>query len=70
MFLENIFEDVDAVLGDIIGRNTIKKGRAIMIGDKEVDYNPKFRLIIHTKMGNPHYKPELQVRHCSNCTLG
>jgi len=62
VFLENIFEDVDAVLGDIIGRNTIKKGRAIMIGDKEVDYNPKFRLIIHTKMGNPHYKPEMQAQ--------
>jgi hypothetical protein len=56
---------VDAVLGDVIGRNTIKKGRAIMIGDKEVEYNPKFRLILHTKMGNPHYKPEMQAQ----CTL-
>jgi dynein heavy chain len=63
--IENIFEEVDAVLGDVIGRNTIKKGRAIMIGDKEVEYNPKFRLILHTKMGNPHYKPEMQAQ----CTL-
>ena len=65
VLLENIFEDVDAVLGDVIGRNTIKKGRAIMIGDKEVEYNNKFRLILHTKMGNPHYKPEMQAQ----CTL-
>jgi len=65
LFIENIFEDVDAVLGDVIGRNTIKKGRAIMIGDKEVEYNSKFRLILHTKMGNPHYKPEMQAQ----CTL-
>jgi dynein heavy chain len=65
VLLENIFEEVDPVLGDVIGRNTIKKGRAIMIGDKEVEYNPKFRLILHTKMGNPHYKPEMQAQ----CTL-
>lgn len=38
VLLENIFEEVDAVLGDVIGRNTIKKGKAIMIGDKEVEY--------------------------------
>ena len=65
VLLENIFEDVDAMLNDVIGRNTIKKGRAIMIGDKEVEYNNKFRLILHTKMGNPHYKPEMQAQ----CTL-
>ena len=62
VMIENIFEDVDAVLGDVIGQNTIKKGRAIMLGDKEVEYNNKFRLILHTKMGNPHYKPEMQAQ--------
>jgi len=62
VLIENIFEDVDAVLGDVIGQNTIKKGRAIMLGDKEVEYNSKFRLILHTKMGNPHYKPEMQAQ--------
>jgi dynein heavy chain len=62
VLIENIFEDVDAVLGDVIGQNTIKKGRAIMLGDKEVEYNNKFRLILHTKMGNPHYKPEMQAQ--------
>ena len=65
VLIENIFEELDAVLGDVIGQNTIKKGRAIMIGDKEVEYNKKFRLILHTKMANPHYKPEIQAQ----CTL-
>jgi dynein heavy chain len=65
LLIENIFEDVDAVLGNLIGRNTVKKGRAIMIGDKEVEYNSKFKLVLHTKMGNPHYKPEMQAQ----CTL-
>ena len=65
VLIENLEEDVDPVLDPVIGRNTIKKGRAIKIGDKEVDYSPNFRLILHTKLANPHYKPELQAQ----CTL-
>jgi len=61
VLLENIEESVDPVLDPIIGRNTIKKGRAVKIGDKEVEYNPSFRLILQTKLANPHYKPEMQV---------
>jgi len=61
VLIENIEESVDPVLDPIIGRNTIKKGRAVKIGDKEVEYNPSFRLILHTKLANPHYKPEMQV---------
>ncbi|PIK38254.1 beta heavy chain of outer-arm axonemal dynein ATPase [Apostichopus japonicus] len=55
-------ESVDAVLDPILGRNTIKKGRYIKIGDKEVEYNSEFRLILHTKLANPHYKPEMQAQ--------
>jgi len=61
VLIENIEESVDPVLDPIIGRNTIKKGRAVKMGDKEVEYNPSFRLILHTKLANPHYKPEMQV---------
>jgi dynein heavy chain, axonemal len=32
------------------------------MGDKEVEYNSKFRLILHTKLANPHYKPEMQAQ--------
>ena len=28
----------------------------------QVEYNPQFKLFLHTKMSNPHYKPELQVK--------
>ncbi|KAF4519850.1 hypothetical protein B566_EDAN005192, partial [Ephemera danica] len=62
VLVENIGESVDPVLDPLLGRNLIKKGRAIKIGDKEVEYNPKFRLILHTKMANPHYKPEMQAQ--------
>ena len=36
--------------------------RYIKIGDKEVEYHPSFHLILHTKLANPHYKPEMQAQ--------
>lgn len=32
------------------------------MGDKEVENHPKFRMIIQTKLANPHYKPEIQAQ--------
>ncbi|XP_039357486.1 dynein heavy chain 17, axonemal isoform X15 [Mauremys reevesii] len=65
LIIENIGESVEPVLDPLLGRNTIKKGKYIKIGDKEVEYHPDFRLILHTKYFNPHYKPEMQAQ----CTL-
>uniref|UniRef100_A0A671VTL3 Dynein axonemal heavy chain 17 n=1 Tax=Sparus aurata TaxID=8175 RepID=A0A671VTL3_SPAAU len=65
VLIENLEELVDPVLGPLLGRETIKKGRYIKIGDKECEYNPSFRLILHTKLASPHYQPELQAQ----CTL-
>ncbi|MCJ8738612.1 hypothetical protein PDJAM_G00037770 [Pangasius djambal] len=65
LLIENISETVEPVLDPLLGRNTIKKGKYICIGDKEVEYHPNFRLILHTKHFNPHYKPEMQAQ----CTL-
>ncbi|KAB0805217.1 hypothetical protein PPYR_02187 [Photinus pyralis] len=62
ILIENIGETLDAVLDSILSRALIKKGKAIKIGDKEVDYDPRFRLILHTKLANPHYKPEIQAQ--------
>ncbi|XP_065217396.1 dynein beta chain, ciliary [Planococcus citri] len=62
VLLENIGEVLDPVLDPLLTRNLIKKGRAIKIGDKEVEYNSSFRLILHTKLANPHYKPEIQAQ--------
>ena len=38
------------------GRYTIR------LGDKEVEYNLKFRFYICTKMSNPHYTPEISTK--------
>jgi len=67
VMLENLQEVLDAVIGPIVGRQKIKKGRnyLVKLGDKEVEYHEKFKLILHTKLANPHYPPEVQAE----CTL-
>ena len=65
VLIENLPEYVDPVLDPLLGRNTIKKCKFIRIGDKEVDYHKDFKLILQTKLSNPHYQPEMQAQ----CTL-
>lgn len=36
--------------------------RYILIGGKECAYNSNFKLILHTKLANPHFPPELQAQ--------
>lgn len=62
VLIENIDDSIDAVLDALLSRAFIKKSSAIKIGDREVDYNPNFRLILQTKLANPHYKPEMQAQ--------
>ena len=62
LLIENLDEDVEPVLDPLLGRVLIKKGKAIRLGDKEVEYSQNFHLYLHTKLANPHYKPELQAQ--------
>jgi len=52
VLIENIEETLDAVLDPILGRQTIRRGRNLVIklGEKEVDYHKNFRLFLQTKM--------------------
>ena len=63
VLIENIEETLDAVLTPVITRSFFKKGRSLYVklGDKELEFNPNFRLFIHTKLSNPHYPPEIQA---------
>ena len=63
VLIENMGESVDAVLNPVIQRSTIKRGtrRYLKLGDKELEFNPAFRLYMHTKLSNPHYPPEIQA---------
>lgn len=50
VLIENIEENIDPVLEPLLGRNLIKKGRYVKMGDKEVEYNKAFKLILQTKV--------------------
>ncbi|CDJ53066.1 hypothetical protein EBH_0006090 [Eimeria brunetti] len=67
VLIENLETSVDPVLAPVVGRQTIRRGRSqyLKLGDKEVSYNANFRLILQTRLSNPHYPPELQAE----CTL-
>lgn len=34
----------------------------VLLGDKEVDYDPRFRIYLTTKMSNPMFKPALYAK--------
>lgn len=61
MLIENIMEDLDAALDPILIRRIHKSGGFwyITLGEKNIDYNPHFRLYMTTKLRNPHYSPEV-----------
>ncbi|CAL8284422.1 unnamed protein product [Lota lota] len=64
LLIEDISETVEPMLDSLLRRKTIKNGKYIQIGDKEIEYHPDFRLILHTKCFNPHFKPKMQA-HCA-----
>lgn len=65
--IENLDEKITAVLAPVIQRAKQRKGNRdeITIGDNSVPYCDDFKLYLHTKLGNPHYPPEVQAE----CTM-
>ncbi|XP_030074215.1 dynein axonemal heavy chain 10 [Microcaecilia unicolor] len=60
-----LFQDVDEYIDPVID-NVLEKnikgaqGREfILLGDKEVDYDPNFKLYLNTKLANPKYSPSV-----------
>lgn len=47
LLIENLPEEIDAVMDSVIGKRTTKRGRQLILklGDKEVEYNPNFRRV-------------------------
>ncbi|XP_047455882.1 dynein axonemal heavy chain 11 [Mugil cephalus] len=62
VLIENLPEKIDPILEPLLGRKTTKRGRYIQIGGKECEYDHSFQLILHTKLANPHFPPELQAQ--------
>ena len=55
VLLENIVETIDPVLEPVLLKQVVVIGGAatIKLGDATVDYDPKFRLYLTTKLRNP-----------------
>ena len=64
VLLENIQETLDAALEPILLQQKFKQGGQEMmkIGDNTIAYNDQFRFFMTTKLSNPHYSPEVQVK--------
>lgn len=61
VLIENMENSIDAVIQPVYSRAIIKKGktRYIRLGDKELTLHNNFKLLMHTKLSNPHYPPEI-----------
>ena len=68
LLIEAVGQEIEAILEPLLSRAVIRRGRnalIIKIGGEEIDYDPKFRLYLQTKLANPHYRPELFAQ----CTI-
>lgn len=64
VLLENIGEEIDAVLDPVLARNIFKQQGVwyIKLGDNVLEYSFEFKLYITTRLRNPHYLPETAVK--------
>ncbi len=58
-----LFQDVDEYIDPVID-NVLEKNvkgpegrQVVVLGDKEVDYDPNFKLYLNTKLANPKFSP-------------
>ena len=61
LLLENVLEELDPALEPVLKKAIFKAGGSyqIKLGDNILEYNPKFKFYITTKLRNPHYFPEV-----------
>ena len=60
--MEQVQEQLDPALEPLLLKQTFKRaGRMVLkFGDKELDYNERFKFYMTTKLANPHYYPEVK----------
>lgn len=65
LLIENIEETVDPMLDPLLEKQVIRKGRNQMflkISETEMDFDPKFKLYMTSRLANPHFSPELAAK--------
>lgn len=58
---QDVDEYIDPVIDNVLERNVKgAEGRQVVVlGDKEVDYDPNFKLYLNTKLANPKFSPAI-----------
>uniref|UniRef100_H2ZME2 AAA+ ATPase domain-containing protein n=1 Tax=Ciona savignyi TaxID=51511 RepID=H2ZME2_CIOSA len=66
VLLENIGEEIDAILETVLLKQTYKQQGVeyIKLGDNTIEYSRDFKLYMTTSLRNPHYLPEISVKVC------
>ncbi|KAK6642963.1 hypothetical protein RUM43_004465 [Polyplax serrata] len=64
VLIENILEELEAPLEPLLVKSTFVQGGKtyISLGDNVIEYSPKFKLYMTSKLRNPHYLPEVYNR--------
>ncbi|EFJ08553.1 hypothetical protein SELMODRAFT_185288 [Selaginella moellendorffii] len=64
VLLVDIMEEIDPSIEPVLAKAFIQRGNRVFLrlGDKEVDYHPRFKLYITTKLSNPHFSPETSTK--------
>ncbi|XP_077305116.1 dynein axonemal heavy chain 3 [Lithobates pipiens] len=66
VLIENIGEEIDAILEPLLLKQTFKQQGVdyIRLGENIIEYSKDFRLYMTTRLRSPHYLPEVAVKVC------
>ncbi|RKP17872.1 hypothetical protein ROZALSC1DRAFT_23782, partial [Rozella allomycis CSF55] len=66
VLMQNVGENIDSSIDPILNKDLIKRGDSLFIklGDKEIEFDPKFKLYLTTRLSNPKYSPEICSKTC------
>jgi len=64
VLVEDVTETLPPDLEAVLQKSLIRVGEDLTLdmNGRRIQYDPKFKLILHTSMGNPHFKPEIQAQ--------
>jgi dynein heavy chain len=64
LIVEGVVKDIDPMFDPVLDKNVVTRGRQqyIVIGEKQMQISPGFRLYLITKLANPLFSPELSAK--------
>jgi dynein heavy chain len=64
VLFQDVEQEMDPVLDNVLNKSLVQIGKklCVKLGDREIEYNRKFKLYITTRMSNPHYTPEVSTK--------